>query len=87
MCFASFFCFSKDFVEPEIWQWRLLDEYSIAAFHTGNPEISFEKMSKVMEMSFFETLPQWERDRIKKNVEYYRKASEEKLKALSQNKK
>ena len=75
------------FVEPEIWQWRLLDEYSIAAFHTGNPEISFEKMSKVMEMSFFETLPQWERDRIKKNVEYYRKASEEKLKALSQNKK
>jgi glycosyltransferase involved in cell wall biosynthesis len=72
------------FVEPEIWQWRLLDEYSIAAFHTGNPEISFEKMTKVMQMDFFYTLPELERKRIEKNVEYYKKASEEKLKYLSQ---
>jgi glycosyltransferase involved in cell wall biosynthesis len=71
------------FVEPEIWQWRLLDEYSIAAFHTGNPEISFEKMNKVMEMPFFETLSDPEKSRIVKNVEYYKKAAEDKIKTTA----
>lgn len=75
------------FIEPEIWQWRLLDEYSITSFHTGNPEISFEKMSKVMEMPFFKDLHPTEKDRIINNVQHYKKASEEKLKAISQSKK
>lgn len=67
------------FVEPEIWQWRLLDEFSLCAFHTGNPEIAYEKMKAVMEMPFFPQMGQQEQQRIAKNVEQFRGAAAQKL--------
>jgi tetratricopeptide (TPR) repeat protein len=72
------------FVEPEIWQWRLLDEFSLAAYHTGNPEISYEKMKKVVEMPFFPSMHPSEKERILRNVENFRKAAAMKLKSQNQ---
>lgn len=68
------------FVEPEIWQWRLLDEFSLSAFHTGNPEIAYEKMKAVMEMPFFPHLSEQEQQRIAKNMEQFRGAAAQKIK-------
>lgn len=73
------------FVEPEIWQWRLLDEYALAAFHTGNPEISYEKTKTITEMPFFNGLPDPEKDRVKKNLDYFRQAAAKKAEFMKQN--
>jgi glycosyltransferase involved in cell wall biosynthesis len=70
------------FVEPEVWQWRLLDEYALAAFHTGNPELAFEKMDAVVRMEFFQGLPINERERILKNLDHYRQAAAKKAEIL-----
>lgn len=72
------------FVEPEIWQWRLLDEYSLAAFHTGNPEVAFEKTEAVVKMDFFPSLPSQEKDRILKNLDYFRKSAVQKAEMIKQ---
>lgn len=72
------------FVEPDIWQWRLLDEYSLAAFHTGNPEVAFEKVDAVVRMDFFPSLPQHERERILKNLDHFRKAAAQKAEMIKQ---
>ena len=68
------------FVEPEVWQWRLLDEYSLAAFQTGNPEISYEKMKAVVDMPMFASLNPTEQERIKRNLDNFRGAAAQKLK-------
>ena len=75
------------FVEPEIWQWRLLDEYALAAFHTGNPEISFDKIQTIINMPFFPHLPQGEKERIQKNLEHFRQAAAKKAEYMKNNQK
>ena len=70
------------FVEPEVWQWRLLDEYALAAFHTGNPELGFEKMDVVVREEFFSSLPPNEKDRMLKNLDHYRNAAAQKAEAI-----
>jgi glycosyltransferase involved in cell wall biosynthesis len=75
------------FVEPEIWQWRLLDEYSLAAHYIGNPEIALEKTTAIVKSEFFNGIPDFERDRLKKNLEFYQAAAKEKAKQLEQAKK
>jgi glycosyltransferase involved in cell wall biosynthesis len=72
------------FVEPEIWQWRLLDEYSLSAYYIGNPEIAVERTSAILNASFFESLPIEEKTRLKKNMDYYMKGSDEKMKKIKQ---
>jgi tetratricopeptide (TPR) repeat protein len=67
------------FVEPEIWQWRLLDEFSLCAFHTGNPEIAYEKMKAVTEMPFYGQLGVQEQQRIERNIEQFRGAAAQKI--------
>lgn len=74
------------FIEPEIWQWRLLDEFSLAAFHTGNPEIGAEKMEAIMKMPFFVSLPDVEKDRIRKNHSHYREAALKKAEMIENQK-
>lgn len=61
------------FVEPDIWQWRLLDEYSICAFYAGKVESSLEKVQAIITAPFFSNLPQSEKDRILKNAENFKK--------------
>jgi hypothetical protein len=65
------------FVEPEIWQWRMLDEYSIAAFYIGHPEIAFENASKIVNAPFFSTIHPQEQDRLKRNLQFYKQALDE----------
>lgn len=61
------------FVEPEMWQWRLLDEYSLAAYYTGNPEISIEKTNAIVEADFFKTLHPKEQERLTRNLDLYKR--------------
>lgn len=72
------------FVEPEIWQWRLLDEFSMVAYYTGNPEISYEKMKQVTQMPFFSSMHPGEKERILRNLENFKKAAAMKLKSQNQ---
>jgi hypothetical protein len=68
------------FIEAEIWQWRLLDEYSLAAHYIGNPEIAMEKTNAILTAPFFKTLPHDEQARLLKNMEFYKKGAQEKSK-------
>ena len=67
-------------MEAEIWQWRLLDEYSLAAHYIGNPEIALEKTGAIITSSFFKDIHPDEQNRLKRNMDFYRKAAEEKAK-------
>ena len=68
------------FIEAEIWQWRLLDEYSLAAHYIGNPEIAMEKTNAILSAPFFKSLPSDEQNRLLKNMEFYKKGAQEKAK-------
>jgi len=72
------------FVEPEIWQWRLLDEYSLASYYIGNPEIALERTNSIINAPFFKDLIPEEQTRLKKNADFYKKGSEEKIKKIKQ---
>jgi glycosyltransferase involved in cell wall biosynthesis len=72
------------FVEPEIWQWRLLDEYSLSSYYIGNPEIALEKTGAILKAPFFESLPPEEKNRLKKNMDFYKKGADEKMKKIKQ---
>lgn len=61
------------FVEPEIWQWRLLDEYSISAFYSGKVEAAAEKLGAIINAPFFKDIIQVERERILKNMENFQR--------------
>lgn len=71
------------FVEPEIWQWRLLDEYSLASYYIGNPEISLEKTKSILNAPFFKDIHPEEQTRLKKNFEFYKKGAEDKAKQIA----
>lgn len=66
------------FVEPEMWQWRLLDEFSLASYYTGNPEMSIEKTSAIINADFFNKLNEKEQTRLKRNLDLYQKGYESK---------
>lgn len=66
------------FVEPEIWQWRLLDEYSIAAYYIGNPDIALEKTTAIVNAPFFSTISPEEQDRLRKNLDFYKRGADQK---------
>lgn len=72
------------FVEPEIWQWRLLDEYSLCAYYIGNPDIALEKTGAIMNAEFFKDIHPEEQKRLKKNMDFYKKGSEEKAKKIKE---
>jgi len=66
------------FVEPEIWQWRLLDEYSISAYYIGNPDIALEKTQAIVSAPFFSSIHPDEQNRLIKNLEFYKRGSDQK---------
>ena len=61
------------FVEPEIWQWRLLDEFSICAFYAGKIESAREKLLAIINSPFFKDLAQSEKDRMSQNLQNFEK--------------
>jgi glycosyltransferase involved in cell wall biosynthesis len=73
------------FVEPEIWQWRLIDEYSIAAYYIGHPEIAYEKtLAIVNNKALFSTIHPQEQERLKKNLNFYKEGMERAKKSPKQ---
>ena len=70
------------FLETEIWQWRLLDEYALAAYYIGNPEVALEKTSAIVNSNFFNSILPEEKTRLMKNIEFYKKGAEEKTRKL-----
>lgn len=66
------------FVEPDIWKWRLMDEYSLAVYFSGRPDIAHEKMTPIIEnQELMSSLPEGERQRMLKNYESFKNASAE----------
>jgi glycosyltransferase involved in cell wall biosynthesis len=65
------------FVEPEIWRWKFLDDYSIACFRTGNFDDAFRNGTTLMESDVWKEIPEGDQKRITENVESYKKAVDE----------
>jgi hypothetical protein len=70
------------FIEPEIWQWRLLDEYSLAAYYIGNPEIAVEKTNAIINAPFFKDISKEEQNRLRANLAFYQKGAQEKARRM-----
>ena len=62
------------FVEDEIWKWRLPDEYSVLAYYNGNAEEAYKITNIIINSTSFNGIPQIDKDRINKNLEFYKKA-------------
>lgn len=62
------------FVEDEIWKWRLPDEYSVLAYYNGNAEEAYKITNIIINSPSFNGIPQIDKDRINKNLEFYKKA-------------
>ena len=62
------------FVEDDIWNWRLPDEYSVLAYYNGNPSDAFSVSKAIMDSPIFERIPSTDRERIIKNMEFYTNA-------------
>ena len=62
------------FVEDDIWKWRMPDEYSVLAFYNGNAEEAYKTTAVIMNSPIYAALPQIEKDRIAKNMEFYMKS-------------
>jgi glycosyltransferase involved in cell wall biosynthesis len=62
------------FVEDEIWKWRMPDEYSVLAYYNGNAEEAFRTTTIIMNSPVFESIPEVDRERIKKNIDFYKKS-------------
>jgi tetratricopeptide (TPR) repeat protein len=70
------------FVEPEIWQWRLLDEYSIAAYYIGHPDIAYEKTASIVNSKeIFSGIHPQEQERLRKNLQFYKEGVDKMKKA------
>lgn len=64
------------FVEDDIWKWRMPDEYSVLSYYNGNVEEAAKTTNFIINSPSFATLPQIEKDRIIKNMDFYTKAIE-----------
>jgi len=62
------------FVEDDIWKWRMPDEYSVLAYYNGNAQEAYKTTEIIINSPVFGTLPQMEKDRVMKNMEFYTKA-------------
>ena len=62
------------FVEDDIWKWRMPDEYSVLAYYNGNAQEAFRTTEIIINSPVFQNLPQMEKDRVMKNMEFYSKA-------------
>jgi hypothetical protein len=55
----------------------MIDEYSIAAFYIGHPEIAFERTSSIVNAQFFSSLHPQEQERLRRNLEFFKKGMED----------
>lgn len=59
------------FVEEDIRQWKLLDEYASLAYCTGNVSEAVRAASDLVRSPIFSSLPESERTRISENLKYF----------------
>ena len=67
-------CHDILFVEDEIWKWRMPDEYSVLAYYNGNPNEAYRTTTLIINSPYFDSIPEFEKERINKNLEFYKKA-------------
>jgi hypothetical protein len=56
----------------------------LSAYYIGNPEIALEKTGAIMNAPFFKDILPEEQKRLNKNMEFYKKGAEEKMRKLKQ---
>lgn len=61
------------FVRTDIQQWRMLDEYAILSYKTGNPAEAVRAATALVNGPAFPLLPAAERERITKNFDVFKK--------------
>jgi len=61
------------FLEKEIWDWKILDEYSVLAFHLGKIWLAYETTNKLITSEKFNYIPQTDRERILENLDLIKK--------------
>jgi glycosyltransferase involved in cell wall biosynthesis len=61
------------FVEEEIWRWRMVDEYSVLAYFTGNIKDALNSCESIMQSEYYSNIPEEERKRIEANCETFKK--------------
>ena len=63
------------FVEEEIWRWRMVDEYSVLAYFTGNIKDAINSCESIMQSDYYSNIPEEERKRIESNYETFKKTA------------
>lgn len=63
----------KLFVASDIENWRMMDEYCINAFYSGEYQVAYVNTKILMDSSQWSTVPEKEQERIKKNMKDYEK--------------
>lgn len=74
ICLRMGGCSDLLFVEHDIWHWKFLDDYSVAAFHTNNLNEAVKCAKTLVESPVWYNIPEKEQKRIKKNLESYEAA-------------
>jgi glycosyltransferase involved in cell wall biosynthesis len=59
------------FVEEEIWRWKMPDEYAVLSYYNGNAKEAHKTTTVLLESQFFNNIPTLDKERIKKNMEFY----------------
>jgi tetratricopeptide (TPR) repeat protein len=59
------------FVNVPIKKWLFIDEYCMAAYYVGQPELALENSKALIESETFNELPEEEQTRLKANHQYY----------------
>jgi glycosyltransferase involved in cell wall biosynthesis len=76
MCMRMQPCEDVLFVEPDIWLWKLVDEYSVLSYLTGNIKEAYSAAKSITELEEFQSLPESDRDRISNNLKEFEKVIE-----------
>jgi glycosyltransferase involved in cell wall biosynthesis len=66
------------FVESDIWHWKMLDEYSVLAYYTGNIKMAYEACKTIMQSPVFDSIEEKERERIENNFSTFDRIHNEK---------
>lgn len=64
------------FVEPDIWLWKLVDEYSILAYCTGNIKDAYTAAKSITELKDFTSLEPADQERISNNLKSFQQVLE-----------
>jgi glycosyltransferase involved in cell wall biosynthesis len=79
MCIRMQPCDDILFVESDVWNWKITDEYSILAYYTGNIKEAFVACRSITKLPEFDEFESTEKERILKNLETFEKIYNEQV--------